>query len=160
MAHMREKESTNVWSKSNKYQSLKWRWWSVMLVLDFFVLLPQLLTSGVQWWCTAYLKGSASARGLAGGQKFRCPVCSVQLKIVHLHTAQRLWHQGVHSLRHRGSVVACATYKWEIAGSIPGCAECAPTLLLGKALCSHMHSLDPGVSGYLVGQWRLPCWNS
>ena len=29
---------------------------------------------------------------------------------------------------HLGSVVACATYKREIAGSIPGCAECALTL--------------------------------
>ena len=28
----------------------------------------------------------------------------------------------------RGSVVACAAYKREIAGSIPGCAECAPRL--------------------------------
>ena len=33
-------------------------------------------------------------------------------------------------------------------------------LLLGKALCSHLHSLDPGVSGYLVGQWRRVCLNS
>ena len=33
-------------------------------------------------------------------------------------------------------------------------------MLLGKALCSHVHSLDPGVSGYLVGQWRLVCLNS
>ena len=29
---------------------------------------------------------------------------------------------------------------------------CSDVVLLGKALCSHLHSLDPGVSGYLVGQ--------
>ena len=53
----------------------------------------------------------------------------------------------------RGSVVACTTYKREIAGSIPGWAElCSDVVLLGKALCPHVHSLDPGVSGYLVGQ--------
>ena len=37
---------------------------------------------------------------------------------------------------------------------------CSDIVLLGKALCSHMHSLDPGESGYLVGQWRLVCLNS
>ena len=37
---------------------------------------------------------------------------------------------------------------------------CFDVVLLGKALCSHVHSLDPGVSGYLVGQWRLVCWDS
>ena len=37
---------------------------------------------------------------------------------------------------------------------------CSDVVLLGKALCSHVHSLDPGVSGYLVGQWRLVCLNS
>ena len=31
-------------------------------------------------------------------------------------------------LSNRGSVIACVMYKREIAGSIPGCAECAPTL--------------------------------
>ena len=36
---------------------------------------------------------------------------------------------------------------------------CFDVVLLGKALCSHMHSLDPGVSGYLVRQWRLVCLN-
>ena len=61
----------------------------------------------------------------------------------------------------RGSVVACVTYKCEIAGLISGWAElCSDVVLLGKALCPHMHSLDPEVSGYLVGQWRLVCWNS
>ena len=37
---------------------------------------------------------------------------------------------------------------------------CSNIVLLGKALCSHVHSLDPGASGYLVGQWRLVCLNS
>ena len=37
---------------------------------------------------------------------------------------------------------------------------CSNVVLLGKALCSHVHSLDPGVIGYLVGQWRLVCLNS
>ena len=37
---------------------------------------------------------------------------------------------------------------------------CSDDGLLGKALCWHVHSLDPGVSGYLVGQWRLLCLNS
>ena len=37
---------------------------------------------------------------------------------------------------------------------------CSDIELQGKALCSHVHSLDPGVSGYLVGQWRLVCLNS
>ena len=33
------------------------------------------------------------------------------------------------------------------------CRICSDdVVLLGKALCSHVHSLDPGVSGYLVGQ--------
>ena len=36
---------------------------------------------------------------------------------------------------------------------------CSDFVLLGKALCLHVHSLDPGVSGYLVGQWRLVCLN-
>ena len=49
-------------------------------------------------------------------------------------------------------MVACATYKREIAGSIPDCAElCSDVVLQGKALCPHVHSFDPGVSGYLVG---------
>ena len=53
----------------------------------------------------------------------------------------------------RGSVVACPTYKREIAGSIPGWAElCSDVAFLGKALCPYVHSLDPGVNGYLVGQ--------
>ena len=53
----------------------------------------------------------------------------------------------------RGSVVGCATYKREIAGSIPGWAElCLDVMLLGKALCPHVHSVDPGVSGHLLGQ--------
>ena len=34
--------------------------------------------------------------------------------------------------------------------------RCAPR----QGTCSHLHSLDPGVSGYLVGQWRLVCLNS
>ena len=51
------------------------------------------------------------------------------------------------------SVVAWATYKREIAGSIPGWAELWPdVVLLGKTLCSYVHSLDRGVSGYLLGQ--------
>ena len=62
---------------------------------------------------------------------------------------------------HRGSVVACVTYKQEIAGSIPSWGKlCSDIMLLGKALCPHVHSFDPGVSGYLVGQWRLVCLNS
>ena len=53
----------------------------------------------------------------------------------------------------RGSVVSCAIYKREIAGSILSKAElCSDVVLLGKALCPHMYSLDPGGSGYLVGQ--------
>ena len=40
-------------------------------------------------------------------------------------------------------------YKREVAGSIPGCAEyVSDVVLLGKGRCSHIHSLDPGVSGY------------
>ena len=43
---------------------------------------------------------------------------------------------------------------------LPSWAElCSDVVLLGKALCLHVHSLHPGVSGYLVGQW-LVCWNS
>ena len=37
---------------------------------------------------------------------------------------------------------------------------CSDVVLLGKTRCSHVHSLDPGVSWYLVGQWRLVCLNS
>ena len=38
-------------------------------------------------------------------------------------------------------------------GFDPGWADLCPhVVLLGKALCSHVHSLDPGVNGYLVGQ--------
>ena len=60
-----------------------------------------------------------------------------------------------------GSVLVCATYKWEITDSIPGWAElCSNVVLLGKTLGPHVHSRDPGVSGYLVGQWRLMCLNS
>ena len=33
-------------------------------------------------------------------------------------------------------------------------------VLLAKALCSHVHSLDPLVNVYLVGQRRLVCLNS
>ena len=58
---------------------------------------------------------------------------------------------------HRGSVVACVTYKREITGSIPGCSN---IVLPGKALCPHVDSLGLGVSGYLVGRWRLVCLNS
>ena len=62
---------------------------------------------------------------------------------------------------HHGSVVACTTYKREVASSIPSWADlCSDIVLLGKALCPHMHSLDPGVSGYLAGQWKLVCLNS
>ena len=46
-------------------------------------------------------------------------------------------------LRHRDSVVACATYKREIAGSISGWVElCSEVVLLGKALCPHLLSLS------------------
>ena len=45
----------------------------------------------------------------------------------------------------------------EIMGSITGWAELCRDMLLGKALCPHLHSLNPGVSGYLVGQWRILC---
>ena len=37
---------------------------------------------------------------------------------------------------------------------------CSYVVLLGKALCSHMHSLHPGVNGYLEGQWRHVCLSS
>ena len=58
------------------------------------------------------------------------------------------------SLQESSEVECCLCHKID-------CAECAPNVvLLGKALCSHVHSLDPGVSGYLVGQWRLVCLNS
>ena len=47
----------------------------------------------------------------------------------------------------------CATYKREIVGSIPDWAKlCSDVVVLGKALCPHVHSLDPEVSAYLVGQ--------
>ena len=56
-------------------------------------------------------------------------------------------------LGRRGSVVACATYMRKIADSIPCWAKlCSDFVLLGRALCPHVNSLDPGVSGYLVGQ--------
>ena len=32
------------------------------------------------------------------------------------------------------------------------CGICSNVVLLGKALCPQVHSLDAGVSGYLVGQ--------
>ena len=35
---------------------------------------------------------------------------------------------------------------------------CSDVVLVGKALCSHVHPLDPGVSGYLIGQWNLCVW--
>ena len=35
---------------------------------------------------------------------------------------------------------------------------CSDDVLLGKALCPHMHSLNPGVSGYLVGRWGHVRW--
>ena len=38
--------------------------------------------------------------------------------------------------------------------------SCCDVELQGKALCPHMHSLDPGVGGYLVGQWSLVCLNN
>ena len=48
-----------------------------------------------------------------------------------------------------GSVVACMTCKQEIVGSIPSWAElCSNIVLLVNALFPHMHSPDPGVSGY------------
>ena len=61
---------------------------------------------------------------------------------------------------HRGWVVACTTYKRETEFNPRLCWICSNVVFLGKALCLHMHSLDPGVSGYLVGQWRLVCLNS
>ena len=59
-----------------------------------------------------------------------------------------------------GSVVACATYKREIAGLIPSWGELCPDIVLLGRHCPHVQSLDPGVSGYLVGQWRCACLNS
>ena len=60
----------------------------------------------------------------------------------------------------RTFLVVCTTYKQQIVGLIPSWAElCSDIVLLGKALCRHVHSLDPGMSRYLVGQWRLVCWN-
>ena len=51
-----------------------------------------------------------------------------------------------HVVGHRGSVVACATYKREITGLIPCWAElCSDVVPLGKALWPNMHSFDPGV---------------
>ena len=50
---------------------------------------------------------------------------------------------------HCGSVA----YKQRDCGFDPQlCWIFSEVVLLGKALCSHVHSLDPGVSGYLVGQ--------
>ena len=67
----------------------------------------------------------------------------------------------VHLVGHCGSVVACAIYRWEITGLITSLAEfCWDAVLLGKGLCPHVHSLNPGVSRYLVGQWRLVCLHS
>ena len=34
------------------------------------------------------------------------------------------------------------------------------TVSLGKTLHLYVHSLDPGVNGYLAGQWLLVCWYS
>ena len=61
----------------------------------------------------------------------------------------------------RGSLVACATCKRELAGSsrrlgLTVLWRCAP----GKAHYPHVHSLDPGVNGQLVGQQRFVCLNS
>ena len=64
--------------------------------------------------------------------------------------------------RH-GSMVVCVMYKQEIADCMfnPWLRWiCSNVVLLGKALCSHVRSLNPGVSGYLAGQWRLLCLNS
>ena len=56
----------------------------------------------------------------------------------------------------QGSVVACATYKQETVGSIPHWAElCSDVVLLGKALCRLVHSLDPRVSWYLGNGYLL-----
>ena len=61
-------------------------------------------------------------------------------------------------LGHHGSAVACTTHKQEI-WQVPSLAglnllwRCDP----GQGLYLHVHSLDPGVSGYLIGQWRLLC---
>ena len=40
------------------------------------------------------------------------------------------------------------------------CWICSDIVFLGKALCSHVPSLNLGGSGYLVGQWRPRCLNS
>ena len=79
----------------------------------------------------------------------RCHAFNLAMRLVSL------------SIYCRGSVVACTTYKQEITGLIPGWAElCFNIVLLGKVLCPHMHSLNPGVRGCLVGQWRLAFGNS
>ena len=66
----------------------------------------------IRWLCTTKINGS-SAPISNKGQEVVC-LYSVPSKV-------GLWGR-------RGSVVACATYKREIAGSIPGCAEYVPTL--------------------------------
>ena len=54
----------------------------------------------------------------------------------------------------RGSVVACATHKRETVGLRWICSD---VVLPGKELCSHVHPLDPGVSGYLHSRTVKAC---
>ena len=62
----------------------------------------------------------------AAGFLLRCRILQIFFR-VSIVLLQVVWFLMVFVGR-RGSVVACATYKREIAGSIPGCAEYASTL--------------------------------
>ena len=72
---------------------------------------------------------------------------SVSLYLNTYHTCRALWC-GVYGLH------------WDVLGAGPSCCGVVRAVSLGKALQPYIHSLDPGVNGYLVGQWLLVCLNS
>ena len=103
------------------------------------------------------------------------PACKNKMKIWYKHKIQverECWDDCSSFIGHWKST--CCSYvgaSW-LSGSVRDVlardcgfhprlhCRCSDVVLPGKALCSHVHSLDPGISGYLVGQWRLVCLNS
>ena len=114
---------------------LHWNLWTVPYVLSF----GRVLTVQSRVWPINATIWNYSQLG-QGSSLSRCFVCLGS--VVISRTREASWLSGtVRDLQVRGR-----RFDPQL------CWICFDVVLLGKALCSHVHSPDPGVSGYLVGQ--------
>ena len=75
---------------------------------------------------------------------------------VSLHPSIYVLH--MHAGHHGAVTMACDFRRrgLQYRSCLPWCG----TVSLGKTLHLYVNSVDPGVNGYLIGQWLLMCLNS